>query len=82
MKPLEQLCNPRESIFEEDYKDTVLDITNLIDEKISARDFFETDCVTDGVRTLLREGFRRFARRSEKSTFLLIQSMGVGRRIT
>ncbi|PSQ70539.1 MAG: hypothetical protein BRD26_04530, partial [Bacteroidetes bacterium QH_1_64_81] len=79
MKSLEQLCNPRESIFEEDYKDTVLDITNLIDGKINARDFFETNYVTDGMRTLLREGFRRFARRSEKSTFLLTQSMGGGK---
>jgi len=79
MKSLEQLCNPRESIFEEDYKDTVLDITNLIDGKINARDFFGTNYVTDGMRTLLREGFRRFARRSEKSTFLLTQSMGGGK---
>lgn len=79
MDPLSKLCAVRDRVFDASQRDTVLDLTDLIEERINAHRFFETNYVTDGMRTLLREAFDRFSRRSDQGIFLLTQSMGGGK---
>jgi predicted AAA+ superfamily ATPase len=79
MKPLKALCRPRPSVFDPSKRDTVLDITDLIDHKINAREFFVENHVTDGMRTLLVEGFRRLEGKSSQGVFKLTQAMGGGK---
>lgn len=79
MKTLRHLCTPRESVFDRDRRDTVLDLTDLIDDRIQPGVFFEENYRTGNMRILFREAFRRFQRRSQQSTFLLTQAMGGGK---
>ena len=53
MKPLKQLCTPRDSVFDAAKRDTVFNPIHLIDNKIDGKSFFEENYVTDGMRTLL-----------------------------
>ncbi|MBI2363388.1 MAG: hypothetical protein HYV01_00060 [Deltaproteobacteria bacterium] len=79
MKPLKQLCTPRESVFDAAKRDTVLNLIHLIDNKIDGKSFFEENYVTDGMRTLLVEAFRRLQKKSEQAVFKLTQAMGGGK---
>ncbi|MBN1569786.1 MAG: DUF499 domain-containing protein [Acidobacteria bacterium] len=79
MKTLKQLCKPRKSVFDKERRDVVLDLTDLIEEKIKPAEFFGENWVTGGMRHLLREAFRRFAGRSASGVIKLTQSMGGGK---
>lgn len=79
MKSLKQLCTPRDSVFDTSKRDTVLNLAHLIDDKIDGKAFFEENYVTDGMRTLLVEAFRRLQKKSEQSVFKLTQAMGGGK---
>jgi hypothetical protein len=79
MKSLQQLCSVRDEVFDPSLRSTVLDLTDLIEDRINEHHFFKTNYVTDGMRTLLREAFDRFSRRSNQGTFLLTQAMGGGK---
>lgn len=79
MKSLKQLCKPRSSVFDPSRRDTVLDITDLVENHIDAQGFFEENYVTDGMRHLLRESFRRFERKPTQGVFVLTQAMGGGK---
>jgi hypothetical protein len=59
MKTLEQLCTPRQSVFDVSKRDTVLSLTQLAAGRIDGPAFLEENHVTDGMRTLLLEAFRR-----------------------
>jgi hypothetical protein len=50
MKILQLLCHPRPAVFDPSKRDTVLDITDLIDRELNAREFFAENHVTDGMR--------------------------------
>jgi len=41
MKPLKELCIPRDSVFDVARRDTVLNLTHLTTDKIDAKDFSE-----------------------------------------
>ena len=56
MKSLKQLCKPRESVFDQSRRDVVLDLTDLVEDKIDP-DFFRENRRTDGMKRLLREAF-------------------------
>jgi hypothetical protein len=79
MKALKQLCTPRKSVFDVSKRDTVLNLTHLTDDKISATEFFEENSVTDGMRTLLIEAHRRLQGKSSQAVFKLTQAMGGGK---
>src|SRR4051812_45279235 len=79
MKTLQQLCIPRDSVFDIAKRDTVLNLTHLTDGKIDAESFFEESYVTDGMRTLLVEAFRRLQGKTEQGIFKLTQAMGGGK---
>ncbi len=79
MKSLKKLCAPRDSVFDSQKRDTVLDISDLIAGKIIPNDFFEENYITEGMKILLEQGFSRLEGKSEQGVFLLKQAMGGGK---
>lgn len=79
MKTLGELCKPRESVFDQSRRDTVMDLTNLLEGGIGDVTFFEENYVTDSMKSLLREGFRRLSGKSDQAVFLLSHAMGCGK---
>lgn len=73
------LCTPRKSVFDASRRDTVLDLTDLLDGKIDPAAFFTENYLTDGLKQLLRHGLRRLAGQSDQGVFILSQSMGGGK---
>lgn len=77
---LKQLCTPRESVFNRDLRDVVLDLSDLLKSKIDPEGFFEENYITSGMKTLLEKTFSRLdGSRDQASTFLLTQAMGGGK---
>lgn len=79
MRSLKQLCLPRSSVFDAQRRDTVLDISDLIANRINPADFFGENFVTEGMKTLLEQGFRRLEGKSNQGVFKLKQAMGGGK---
>ena len=79
MKPLSQLCVPRQSVFDAQRRDTVLDLTDLVADRIDPRAFFAENFITQGMKVLLQQGFARLEGKSEQGIFLLKQAMGGGK---
>src|SRR5207248_11767476 len=79
MKPLKDLCIPRDSVFDTARRDTVLNLSHLTADKIDAKDFFEENYVTEGMKTLLTESFWRMQKKSEQAVFKLTQAVGGGK---
>lgn len=73
------LCTPRKSVFDASRRDTVLDLTDLLDGQIDPDCFFAENYLTDGLKQLLRHGLRRLAGQSDQGVFVLSQSMGGGK---
>ena len=76
---LSNLCTPRKSVFDASRRDTVLDVSDLLDGKIDPNEFFTENYLTDGLKQLLRHGLRRLAGQSDQGVFVLSQSMGGGK---
>lgn len=79
MKTLKSACKPRASTFDPTRRDTVLDLTDLIEGRIDSADFFAENHITEGMKILLREGFRRLEGKSPQGVFKLTQAMGGGK---
>ncbi len=79
MKTLRQACVPRSATFDRAHRDTVLDLSDLVEGRIDPEAFFAENHVTEGMRTLLTEGFRRLEGRSAQGVFKLTQAMGGGK---
>ncbi len=79
MKPLEQVCQPRGTTFDTQRRDTVLDLLDLIENRINPQDFFEENYITEGMKTLLEHAFRRIEGKSDQGIFKLKQAMGGGK---
>jgi len=79
LKPLQELCIPRESVFDETQRDDTLDLTNLIDGKIDIDRFITETYVTEGMSQLLDSAFKRFKRRGSSGIIKLSQAMGGGK---
>ncbi len=79
MKTLQELLTLRPSVHDTSRRDQVLDLTNLTAGTVNAAEFFAENFVTDGMRQLLREGFRRLSGQSEQGVFVLSQAMGGGK---
>lgn len=76
---LDSLCVPRKSAFDATRRDTVLDLTDLLEAKIEPGEFFTESYLTDGLKQLLRHGLKRLAGKSDQGVFVLSQSMGGGK---
>ncbi|MDV3001173.1 MAG: hypothetical protein N5P05_002779 [Chroococcopsis gigantea SAG 12.99] len=79
MKTLQETCIPRESVFDRTKRDTVLDLTDLLEDKSDGDRFFEENYLTKGMKVLFKESFRRFQGKSDQGVFLLSQAMGGGK---
>ncbi len=77
---LKQLCTPRDSVFNRDRRDVVLDLSDLLESKVDADGFFDENFITSGMKTLLEKTFGRLeGSKDQASTFLLSQAMGGGK---
>jgi Protein of unknown function (DUF499)/Fn3 associated len=77
---LKQACKPRQSVFNKNRRDVVLDLSDLLEDKIDAASFFAENFTTSGMKTLLEKTFSRLEGTSDQaSTFLLTQAMGGGK---
>ena len=56
-----------------------MDLTDLIQGRIDSDQFFEENYLTEGMKSLLREAFRRFEGRSDSGVIKLSQAMGGGK---
>lgn len=79
MHTLKELCTPRDSVFDRARRDVVLDLTDLIENRINPNEFFTENYLTEGMKRLFRESFRRFAGHSGSGVIKLTQSMGGGK---
>lgn len=79
MQSLQQLCEPRSSVFDSQRRDTVLDLTDLVSRRINPAEFFDENFITDGMKTLIDQGFRRLEGNSAQGVFKLKQAMGGGK---
>jgi predicted AAA+ superfamily ATPase len=77
---LSTVCKPRQSVFDRSRRDVVLNIDDLLKDRISPDQFFDENFITSGMQTLLDKVFERLEGRSNQaSTFLLSQAMGGGK---
>jgi predicted AAA+ superfamily ATPase len=79
MKNLAANCQPRASAFDKARRDTVLDLTDLIQNRVDPEAFFRENHLTEGMRILLTEGFRRLEGKTIQGVFKLTQAMGGGK---
>ncbi|ANX00038.1 glycosyl transferase [Thermoclostridium stercorarium subsp. thermolacticum DSM 2910] len=79
MKSLFELCIPRESVFDENQREDVWDITDLIENRIDPNRFFEENYLTAGMKVLFETAFKRFHRQGATGLIKLTQSMGGGK---
>jgi len=77
---LKKLCKLRESVFNKDRRDVVLDLSDLLESKIDGNAFFDENFITAGMKTLIEKTFGRLEGSGDQaSTFLLTQAMGGGK---
>jgi hypothetical protein len=81
MMTLKQACQPRASVFDSNKRDTVHDILDLVNGKIDPKEFFAENYITQGMKTLLTEAFKRLEGHGKQAQgiFRLSQSMGGGK---
>ncbi len=79
MKSLYELCQPRDSVFDETKREDVLDLTDLIENRIDPHRFFEENFLTQGMKVLLETAFKRFHRQGATGLIKLTQAMGGGK---
>ena len=77
---LSQACQPRKSVFDRNRRDVVLNISDLLQDRIDVKKFFDENFITGGMQTLLEKAFDRLENRNDQaSTYLLSQAMGGGK---
>ena len=79
MQTVKRACVPRLGTFDPNRRDTVLHLGDLVAGRINAAEFFAENYITEGMRTLLTEGFRRLEGHSTQGVFKLTQAMGGGK---
>ena len=79
MQTVKRACVPRSGTFDPNRRDTVLHLGDLVAERIDPAAFFVENYITEGMRTLLTEGFRRLEGASAQGVFKLTQAMGGGK---
>ena len=79
VKTIKQACRPRPGVFDPTRRDTVLDLSDFVADRIDPARFFAENHITEGMKTLLTEGFRRLEGKSTQGVFKLTQAMGGGK---
>ncbi|MBB5232974.1 DUF499 domain-containing protein [Deinococcus budaensis] len=76
---LKDLLQPRASVFESAKSESVLDLSDLVQNRINPQAFFAENVITAGMERLMEQGFKRLAGRPANAVFFLRQSMGGGK---
>jgi len=79
MKSVFELCKPRENVFYDTTRDDVLNLSDLVENKIDADKFFDENFKTKGMDLLLTTAFKRFIGQSSTGVIKLTQAMGGGK---
>lgn len=79
VKTVFELCEPRESVFFDTTRDDVLNLSDLIENKIDVDKFFNENFKTQGMEILLDTAFKRFKGESSTGVIKLTQAMGGGK---
>src|SRR5690625_1849211 len=79
MKTLYDACRPRKSVFDESKRDDTLDLSNLSDNSVNGREFFEETYITEGMELLFDTAFKRFEGKAASGLIKLTQAMGGGK---
>jgi molybdopterin converting factor small subunit len=79
MLTLRELCKPRDGVFDTTQRDTALDLTDLLQKRISAKQFFQENFRTQGMSALFQAAFRRLSGQPGVSVIKLTQAMGGGK---
>ena len=79
MKTVFELCKPRASVFADTTRDDVLNLSDLIENKIDTDKFFNENFKTKGMEMLLTTAFKRFKGESSTGVIKLTQAMGGGK---
>lgn len=79
MKTLFELCKPRENVFSETKREDVLNLSDLIENRITPHDFFNENFITQGMNILFETAFKRFKMKNSTGVIRLTQAMGGGK---
>ena len=79
MKSVAELCKPRESVFVDSTRDDVLNLSDLVEGRIDAVNFFDENFKTRGMEILFNTAFNRFSGKSATGVIKLTQAMGGGK---
>ncbi|MCB0784563.1 MAG: DUF499 domain-containing protein [Flavobacteriales bacterium] len=79
MTALSQVLKPRKSVFDKSQRETVLDLTDLAEDKLDAKAFFAENFITQGMRQLYEAVFRRLDGLEDDGVFKLTEAMGGGK---
>lgn len=79
MKTLFELCKPRDSVFNDTKREDVLNLSDLVENRINPNEFFQENFLTQGMNVLFETTFKRFKRQSNTGIIKLTQAMGGGK---
>jgi hypothetical protein len=79
MQTIKTLCKPRDSVFSDTTRDDVLNLSDLIEDKIDVDKFFGENFKTKGMEILFDTAFKRFLGKSDTGVIKLTQAMGGGK---
>ena len=79
MKHIAELCKPRDSIFIDTTREDVLNLSDLIEDRVDGEKFFAENFKTKGMETLFDVAFKRFKGESQTGVIKLTQAMGGGK---
>lgn len=63
-------CTPCPSVFDRNRRDTVLDLSDFLENKIDGTRFFEENFITGGMKTLFEKTFARLENRGDQLQYL------------
>lgn len=79
MKVVSEMLKPKANVFVDTTREDVIDLTDLVEHKINAEDFFSQNFQTEGMKVLLDTAFQRFCGESNTGVIKLTQAMGGGK---
>ncbi|MCB1156010.1 MAG: DUF499 domain-containing protein [Leptospiraceae bacterium] len=79
MNTIQHLCTPRKTVFHSSNREDVLNLRDLIENKIDTKTFFEENYITSGMEILLQNAIERFQKKSDVGLIKLTQAMGGGK---
>lgn len=79
MRFLEEILRPRESVFKEANREDVLNLSDLVEERVEPDKFFNENFITKGMELLFETAFARFRGETSTGVIKLTQAMGGGK---